>query len=381
MAREINLVPDIKDEMIKALKVRNYTFFACIMVALASIVVVLVFAVISTSQQSVVNGKKATLNALSSKINSYADISEYLTIKDQLGNLSSIANNKKLLSRTFGLLSALLPTNGDSITISELNVDLSASEPRISFDAQADALVSPFIDYNVLEAFKKSMEFMRYDYGDYVDKNGATIPAYCIIDSGADGATLVDPENGYYAFWLINGEGCNPSADDESNPSAAYGYETEQYNDETVVRIWRTPQYNTWYRSSKMNLDGKISGVPHFESKCTTYSGTNEGNDTPIWSHTNDTCKLVPKDLEGIKITSSSNGRNAAGSLVLRFSAIITLSPDVYSFNNHHLLAVGPSGRYNVTDSFVQIQNMFEQRARDCADDDAACSDATTGGN
>ena len=130
-----------------------------------------------------------------------------------------------------------------------------------------------------------------------------------------------------------------------------------------------------------MNLDGKISGVPHFESKCTTYSGTNEGNDTPIWSHTNDTCKLVPKDLEGIKITSSSNGRNAAGSLVLRFSAIITLSPDVYSFNNHHLLAVGPSGRYNVTDSFVQIQNMFEQRARDCADDDAACSDATTGGN
>ena len=30
MAREINLVPDIKDEMIKTLKMRNLIFFICI---------------------------------------------------------------------------------------------------------------------------------------------------------------------------------------------------------------------------------------------------------------------------------------------------------------------------------------------------------------
>ena len=42
MAREINLVPDIKGEMIKTLKLRNLIFFLCIVVALASVVVVLI---------------------------------------------------------------------------------------------------------------------------------------------------------------------------------------------------------------------------------------------------------------------------------------------------------------------------------------------------
>ena len=36
MAREINLVPDVKGEMIKALKLRNFIFFLCIIVVAAS---------------------------------------------------------------------------------------------------------------------------------------------------------------------------------------------------------------------------------------------------------------------------------------------------------------------------------------------------------
>ena len=39
MAREINLVPDIKGEMIKTLKLRNFIFFLCIVVASASVAV------------------------------------------------------------------------------------------------------------------------------------------------------------------------------------------------------------------------------------------------------------------------------------------------------------------------------------------------------
>ena len=249
MAREINLVPDIKGEMIKALKLRNFTFFLCIIVASASIVISLILAGIAGGQQAIVDGKKDTLNTLSQKINAYSNLDEFLTIKDQLGNLSAIANNKKTLSRTFNFLQALLPTGADTITISELNIDLSPANPTISFDAQANAGEAPFIDYNVLDSFKKSMQYMRYDYGDYVDKNGAKIPAYCIIETGPDGATLYDQEkSSYYAFWLIAGDGCNPSYksdDTEENSSniadLTKGYTLEEYQGQTVVRIWRTP--------------------------------------------------------------------------------------------------------------------------------------------
>ena len=394
MAREINLVPDIKGEMIKALKMRNLIFFICIMTSLASIVVIVIFALISTSQQSVVNGKKETISALSAKINGYTDLSEYLTIKDQLGNLSSISNNKTVLSRVFSLLSAILPTNGDIITISELNImNLSTDSPTVSFDAQADARTSS-IDYTVVDSFKKSMQYMRYDYGDYVDKNGETIPAYCIIESGNNGATLSDPEKGYYAYWLINGKGCNP-ADNQSNQldeegssndqsTATIDYPTETYNGQTVVRIWRTPQFEEWRKNSNMDLEGTISGVPHFESQCTTYYGVANANNTVNWSSVNDSCLLIANAAENEDnnkiIQSSSNGRGAEDNLVARFTANLIINPAYFSFNNHHAIAVGPTGRYNVTDSYVQIQNMFGQRATACAENDAACINAN-GGN
>lgn len=395
MAREINLVPDIKGEMIKALKIRNLTFFICIVVALGSIATIVVFALITGSQRTVVEGKKKTLETLSSKIINYSDLSKYLTIKDQLGNLATISNNKKLLSRSFGLLSALLPTNGDTITISELNIDLSAALPTISFDAQANANIPPKIDYNVLESFKKSMQYMRFDYGDYVDKNDNIIPAYCIIETGSDGGTLSDPDKGYYAYWLIDGEGCNPAIseslddlqsgeNDTATRAAARdnSYKTTTYNGQTVVQIWRTPQFNDWYASSNMDLKGNITGIAHFSSKCTTYSGTLNGtSSTPTWTSTNDSCMLVPEGLEGIKIGDSSNGRGAGNELVLRFSASIAINPQVFSFNSHHVLPVGPSGRVNVTDSYVQIQNMFEERAADCEAGDSQCINQNGGNN
>ena len=130
-----------------------------------------------------------------------------------------------------------------------------------------------------------------------------------------------------------------------------------------------------------MSLDGTISGIEHFESACITYAGDNSSNATePKWTSTNDSCLLVPNGTDGISIPESSNGRDSGNELVLRFNATITLDPEVYSFTNTHMLAIPPSGRYNVTDSYVQIQAMFGERAADCAEEDTDCK-ATNGGN
>ena len=383
MAREINLVPDIKSEMIKTLKLRNFIFFLCIVVAAASIGVTAIVGLIMGGQQLALDSKKSTLESLSTKLNSYSDLDDFLTIKDQLGNINTLTNNKKVLSRTFNILSALIPTGADTITVSELNVSLSGDQPTFSFDAQANAGKEPFIDYNVLDSFKKSMQYMRYDYGNYVDKNGAIIPAYCMIESGQDGATFTDSSRGIYAFWTINAEGCNPSTNTKTGD-----YNTEDYNGEQVVRIWRTPQYNDWYKQTEvagqpyMSLDGQISGVEHFESSCITYTGNASQNSAnPKWIESNESCLLVPGGIDGIAVSDSSNGRGAGDELVLRFSAVISLAPEVYNFTNSHVLAIAPSGRHNVTDSYVQIQAMFGERARDCAEGDTACNTNTNNVN
>lgn len=394
---EINLVPEIKDDAIKAIKLRNLTFFICIIVVSASIAITAVFASIAVGQQASADGKNTTISNLSNKLFSYSDLDNFLTIKDQLNNLSEISQHKTLLSRAFNILSAVIPTGADTVTVSALTINLSGTTPTISFDAQANSGQPPYIDYNVLESFKKSMQYLRYDYGNYVDRDGTTIPAYCIIESDLEGTTFSDPEKGVYAYWLINGEGCNPSAaqnedaeedDEQTDKTTPIDYEVENYNGQTVVRIWRTPQFNEWYKESApsdshtpyMDLSGNISGVAHFASKCTTYSGTkNEATGLIDWVAKNENCKLVPEE-NGLKIPSSTNGRDGDGELVLRFSAVITLSPEFFKFTNAHMLAVAPNGRYNVTDSYVQIQNIFGAPAIDCAANDSLCNNEN-GGN
>lgn len=401
MSREINLVPDIKGEMIKTLKLRNFIFFLCIVISAASAGVAAVAGTIMLGQQAAVDGNKDAISTLSAKLNSYTDLNDFLTIKDQLGNINTLTSNKRVLSRTFNILSALIPSGPDTITISELNVNLEEESPTFSFDAQADANKEPYIDYGVLESFKKSMEFMRYDYGDYVDKDGNIIPSYCMIENGEDGAFLNDSSRGLYAYWTIEEEGCdtaksssNESTDSNSNSNnntntTRSSYSTETYDGKTVVRIWRTPQFSDWYKESPkegqpyMSLDGDIKNVEHFESRCKTYAGTktNEGS-APKWEESNDECKLVPGEEmdDRIRITSSSNGKGTDDRLVLRFSAVITLNPEVYLFDNHHMIALAPSGHRNVTDSYVQIQAMFGERATDCKEGDNTCQNTTNSG-
>ncbi|MDO4399095.1 MAG: hypothetical protein Q4C24_02265 [Candidatus Saccharibacteria bacterium] len=93
MAREINLVPDIKSEMIKTLKLRNFIFFLCIVVAAASIGVTAIVGLIMGGQQLALDSKKSTLESLSTKLNSYSDLDDFLTIKDQLGIINTLTNN------------------------------------------------------------------------------------------------------------------------------------------------------------------------------------------------------------------------------------------------------------------------------------------------
>ena len=347
-----------------------------------------------------------------------------------------------MVSHTFNTLAAIVPRGKDHVDISELSVNLTEGAPSFSFEAQADAAKKEDggtdIDYTVLDSFKKSMPYMRYDYGEYVDKDDNPIPAYCIIESDSEGSILRDTTvtkgqvKGYYAYWLIDGEGCNPAAensedseepeetDEESdeennNPSlwdeptiqtptepepvetpeqaverlrSETGYNVELYENQYVVKIWRTPQFDDWYKKDPgenepyIGLDGSIHNVPHFNSSCITYSGTeNEETSEITWTAENASCRLVPDSDEGgpgISISDSSNGRDSEENLVLRFSATITFAPEVFNFNNHHMIALSPNSRYNVTDSYSQIQSMFTERAADCEKDDTICINTPT---
>lgn len=423
---EINLVPEVKHQMIKAQKLRNLVLFICIVVSAASLGVVAVLFSIKSGQDIAMSSQDKKLETMSAKLMGFEELGDLVTVQGQLGKLQEIANNKRVLSRVFGALGAMLPTGGDVVQLSELRVDLDASTLRM--EAQADARMAPLIDYRVLESFKKGVALTKYDYGRYVDANGNEIPTWCIDEASSDGAAYRKGED-YYAWWNLSAEGCaalpvgssSREDEDEENPVELFyskdaevetsekevpedelmdagvefetdadgkitvteeGVEKKEVDGRTVyvvktverVKIWRTPQFDTWYRGGMMELNGTIDGIEHFESACINYSGATQGNsETAKWTSTNG-CMLAP---EGLTVSSSSNGRDESNNLVLRFTASLTVEPEFFAFRNKHMMAIGPVGQ-NVTDSYVQIGGMFTQPATECAEGDRECMSNTS---
>ena len=308
----------------------------------------------------------------------------------------------------------------------------------LRLEAQADAQVAPLIDYRVLEAFKKGASLATYDYGQYVDAMGNGIPSWCIRESDGNGAAYKVGES-YYAWWDLTLEGCAGrvvSKDDTSVdlteeeeaalPKLFYNEDSEtevneqfltpeemvemgvrfetsadgqvlprirdlnllgierrteedgsiSYVKTTVLRakIWRTPQFTVWHNAGFMDLNGVITGVQHFNSECTTYSGVTLSNSEMAKWTSNNTCMLVP---DGLRVTSSSNGRDDSDNLVLKFDAQLTIDSEFFAFRNKHMMAIGPVGQ-NVTDSYVQIGGMFTQPATECAEGDRECMSNTS---
>ena len=374
---EINLVPDVKAEMIHAQKVRNFVFFLCFTVAAVAIGAVVFLVAIKAGQDIRMTSQDSSLKLMSEVLGEYDGLDELLTIQDQLNKLEEVGNNKKVLSRVFNILNTLLPTGEDRISVSSLDINL--DENTLAFEAQAYAGEEPKINYRVLEAFSKSIALMRYDYGRYVDENGNEIPTRCIVET-QNGNALT--ENGaIYALWAKNVKGCDPSKveetattiDEEALAEEVEAATSEEGSDE-AVRIYRTPRINQtnkaddWYFMTNasggrvMELDGTISGVPHFESQCIKYSGVVTGNEAPQWGSTN-SCELAQDP--GIQVSDSTDAVETGGDRVLRFNAIIYLNEEVFKFSNKHMLAIAPTGKTNVTDSFIQIGEMFAERAED----------------
>lgn len=423
---EINLVPEVKMQMIKSQKLRNLVLFICIMVSVVSTGVVLILFGIKSGQDIAMSNQDKRLAVMSAKLMGYDELEDLVTIQAQLARLSDIAENKTVLSRVFGALGAMTSQGDDYVKLSELRVDLDAYTLRM--EGQTDARVAPLIDYRVLEAFKKSADLTTYDYGRYVDVNGTEIPTWCMVESDADGNPYRSGDS-YYAWWDISREGCKALALGEMVPENSdielfYNSNSEveiaeqemsyedltnagikvevdeegnvKLSDETIeirdvegetryfrmtvqrVKVWRTPRFTAWFNGGYMSLDGSIEGVEHFESACIQYSGIAvSGSESAKWTSTNE-CKIAP---QGLTVTDSSNGRDESDNLVLKFTATMKIAPEFFAFQNKHVMAIGPMGQ-NVTDSFVQIGNMFTQEARECGEGDMECltNSTNTGG-
>jgi len=156
---EINLVPDVKQELLKAQRVRASVISIAIVVGIGAVGVVVLLAIwvfaVQTARDVLTDN---TIKNESQKLANVEDISNTLTIQNQLTKLPGLHDEKNIDSRIFEILTTINPPEPNTVAITSLALD--SEEKTIKIEAQAAN------GYPALEVFKKTIEATTFDYVD-----------------------------------------------------------------------------------------------------------------------------------------------------------------------------------------------------------------------
>ncbi len=154
---EINLVPDVKQELIRAERVRSVVISMTILVGIAAVGIVVLLCLwvfgVQTARSAISDN---TIKKESAKLASVEDLESSLTIQNQLSLLPSLHENKQVDSRIFDMITVINPPAPNDITISKLTID--SEQTRIIIEAQAVG------GYPALEVFKKTIAATELRY-------------------------------------------------------------------------------------------------------------------------------------------------------------------------------------------------------------------------
>lgn len=157
---EINLIPDVKQELIKAERVRSMVISFSIITGIIALAIVALLAAYVFGVQTVRSAlADDNIKKGNEQLASVEDLSKVLTIQNQLSMISELNDQKKIDSRVFDVLSAVIPPAPNDVQISNLLIDAELSQ--ISLEGQTRA-------YDVLEIFKKTVDgaVITYKEGD-----------------------------------------------------------------------------------------------------------------------------------------------------------------------------------------------------------------------
>lgn len=175
---EINLIPDVKQELIRAQRTRTAVISTAVIVSIASVgVVILLVAYVFGAQLLRQNFLNDQIKAKDAELSQIEDLSKILTIQNQLTKISELNDQKNINSRTFDLLQAITPVddNGQAtVQISDVSVanaitsEEGSTEGRITLQGQTASFSS-------MEVFKKTVESAIIEYNQDGEKTSVKL--------------------------------------------------------------------------------------------------------------------------------------------------------------------------------------------------------------
>ncbi len=155
---EINLIPDVKQELLKAQSTRaaviSGSIFASIIAAGVVVALVLYVFGVQTVRSALADD---SIKSESAKLTQVEDLSKILTIQNQLNRISELNDQKKIDSRIFDVLSAVIPPEPNGVQLSLVGIN--ADESQITLEGQTRS-------YESMEIFKKTLDSTVITYAE-----------------------------------------------------------------------------------------------------------------------------------------------------------------------------------------------------------------------
>jgi Tfp pilus assembly protein PilN len=162
---QLNLLPDVKLEYIKAQRYRRLVFAVSILVTVASVALLLLLLSVDGLQKKHLHDLGNDISSESSKLQQEPNINKILTVQNQLQSLTALHAGKPAASRLSDYLNELTPA---SVSITDLKIDFTQQTATITGTSDSLSNVNKYID---------TLKFTTYT----TDINSSKTPAFSNI--------------------------------------------------------------------------------------------------------------------------------------------------------------------------------------------------------
>ena len=146
---EINLLPNVKRELLKTRAMRNRVISISFLVGGASIAAVVVLTLILGSQIAAEAVQNGVIKDRNDKLMAVEDLNKVVTIQHQLTKINEQHSGKKLNSRIFDVVTAVNPVAPNNVSFSDIKVN--PGSKTITLEGNA------VNGYSALETLKKTI--------------------------------------------------------------------------------------------------------------------------------------------------------------------------------------------------------------------------------
>lgn len=155
---ELNLLPDVKQEFVRAQRLKRVIISSMVLILAASVAVVVLLAIYVLAGQPLRKSLATQdIDQKAKELKNNKNLTRNLTLQAQLESLDQLHDQKNDLSRWLDFLTALNPAEPNNARLSNISIDTSTNS--ISFDANVR-------DYKAIAILVDTFRHARVSYTD-----------------------------------------------------------------------------------------------------------------------------------------------------------------------------------------------------------------------